>query len=872
MSWLETLSSATAERQFVSADPLCLQLAPGERIAIVGSRDGGRWLVGYSIEKKTWGLFPSNCVLLDEENGVLDRGIARRELHEYYMRHHRDKIHKLDALLASAEGNFQAVFDSIERAFGHKLTDKLHPEECRLDSPRQVASNCTSVTLTWTTRELYECNFDEPRRGNRYLCLAVRCQDAMLCGDGAWTVTLPEGLLAAPASEKKNPAVLFHERQKSAGVTSATVDGLSPGATYRVRLSLWDVCKGIAVATSDSVSARTMSSGEMRRRASHRLEQSEIEQLHNLRERHYSSPPPLLRRHSMAVTVPSTPPRDLICKPSVASFSPTAPVVPPRSAEAKRNRLRSSKSTNAITPPLPRRRRASHQVNRTVKAPPPIRPRRLSSGVGGDAGGGGGAAADAGGGGGSGGGGGATAATAAVTAVPGAKYAKLLCLGFFEMLQTEDQYVKKMKCLVEMIQTFSAFDQDRDGNGGGSDNKGDDSGKQQNSSSNNSSSAPGANAMRKIFINLETLVGVNSVLLAGLHKLVPLRGFKYPITNETKASQSATFVEQCVLWTSISHLIIRTWPFFRCYKDYAVGHAARMGGVEAALKDQMELKEFLFERQHWNSSTLEAELIKPVQRILKYSLFLRDALRNVEKGADVQSAADQVQDPEASTAAAVATSSLEKALLVVNRVSAEVNEALSRNERSREILGLWARMGRRPENFLQPGRELLHVCVVECAPGMDTQRKGVAYGKRKEYLLAVLSDILIFARPNGKRYSVIDDDTREEDKDIWLPAPFDPEKGSSTHHPKHMTRIEHLDVSSSVYSSTQPRGKCGIDVCVLGKPDSTRGESPYRCFAIWCETSQARDTLRAKIEEALQAHLYAFFSRRKAPTAQGPTN
>ena len=370
-----------------------------------------------------------------------------------------------------------------------------------------------------------------------------------------------------------------------------------------------------------------------------------------------------------------------------------------------------------------------------------------------------------------------------------------------------------------------------------------------------------ARAIRRIFLNVETLVGVNKVLLAGLQALAPTSGFKYGSGAEEMATDHCgTFVEQCLLWTDVSQLFSKTWPFFRVYSEYAVGHAARKVGVGAILEGQAELKEFLFAKQGWNASTLEAELIKPVQRILKYSLFLREALQNVERCAGVQN----IEQGADSNIVLNAMSSLEKALVMVDRVSAEVNEALSRSERSHEILELWERMGRRPGTFLQPGRQLLHVCVVTCAPGMDTQKNGVAYGKRKEYLLAVLSDILVFARPNGNRHSVATDNGADRDGDTWSLAPFDPEQDSPSHHPKHLTRIEHLDVSSSVYSSTQPRGKCGLDVRVLGKPDTTQGESPYRYFAVWCETPNARDVLREKIQGALQDHLYAFFSRRSA--------
>ena len=110
--WREVLPIAVAVQEHESADPMCLAFAPGERIAIAGSRDDGAWLVGCALDSGSWGLFPADRVV----DVPLDAYIARRELHEYYMRFHRDKVHKLDDLLDSAGGDIQAVYDQIERA------------------------------------------------------------------------------------------------------------------------------------------------------------------------------------------------------------------------------------------------------------------------------------------------------------------------------------------------------------------------------------------------------------------------------------------------------------------------------------------------------------------------------------------------------------------------------------------------------------------------------------------------------------------------------------------------------------------------------------------------------------------------------------
>ena len=221
-------------------------------------------------------------------------------------------------------------------------------------------------------------------------------------------------------------------------------------------------------------------------------------------------------------------------------------------------------------------------------------------------------------------------------------------------------------------------------------------------------------------------------------------------------------------------------------------------------------------------------------------------MNNIRKG----NALDVDEDPVKSVSA------LEQALVVVNRVSNEVNEALSQNERSHKILGLWARIGR-PENFLQPGRELLYLCKVEMAQAWTHKERRLTVNANN--LPAVLSDILVFARPTAGLFaSAGDSESGDRDQSTWTVASFDPGKDSASHHLKHLTLIEHLDVSTSLYSCTQPRGDCGIDARVLANLIQ-RAESPYRSFAIWCETPEAKVLLKEKIEGALQGQLHILF-------------
>ena len=84
------------------------------------------------------------------------------------------------------------------------MLNNVRPEECRLQPPRQVTSSSSTISVTWATRELYECDLDQPRRGNKNLCIAVCFQDAMLCESNEWSVSLPEGCMKSVSRRGHN--------------------------------------------------------------------------------------------------------------------------------------------------------------------------------------------------------------------------------------------------------------------------------------------------------------------------------------------------------------------------------------------------------------------------------------------------------------------------------------------------------------------------------------------------------------------------------------------------------------------------------------------------------------------------------------------
>lgn len=401
------------------------------------------------------------------------------------------------------------------------------------------------------------------------------------------------------------------------------------------------------------------------------------------------------------------------------------------------------------------------------------------------------------------------------------KCAKLLYFGFQELVNTEEKYVNDMDVLITSIicPLQNNFNQEF------SDSK---------------IPKVSSKGINSIFGNLEQLVGVNRSFLFDLKNIC------VPTTREsTTTSNTADYPDHSDMervWCEVASLIRQTWPFFRAYKTYSAGHGNRDMSLWyekcKGLDDWITAS--LSSSSSSSSCSLEAELIKPIQRILKYSLFVRDALK--------------------STRSLDSLGHLEDAMSAVDAISSEVNASLIQNERDQKMVNLWNKLGKQPENFLQPGRSLLEICVAEVAPAMNGDR-GYTWGKRKEYLVCVLSDIILFARPNK---AGLFGNSRVETTSV-LAVTAGGATTEPTHHMKMLARMTDLDLTHT-YAATQPRGDCGFELRVLGtigSKDMEVGYSPYNAYAIWCQSTEAKDKLSKVIREALSSQLAAFFSRKK---------
>ena len=403
------------------------------------------------------------------------------------------------------------------------------------------------------------------------------------------------------------------------------------------------------------------------------------------------------------------------------------------------------------------------------------------------------------------------------------KSAKLLYLGFQELVNTEEKYINDMNVLITSIirPLQNNFDQ------GFSDSK--------------IPKVPTI-GIHSIFGNLEQLVGVNRAFLFDLKKIY-LPSTTTTCTTTTASSNTVVdypdHIEMEKVWCQVASLIRQTWPFFRAYKTYSARHGNRDMSM---WYDKCKGLEQWINRALSSTASLEAELIKPIQRILKYSLFVRDALKSTRSPDSLEQ--------------------MEDAMSSVDAMSSEVNASLLQNEKDQKMINLWNMLGKQPDHFLQPGRALLQIYVAEVSPAILQSNGGYSWGKRKEYLVCVLSDIILFARPNK---AGLFGNSRVEStaKVVALTGPAGTTE--STHHAKMITRMTDVNVTET-YAATQARGDCGFELRVLGTIDAKdmeAGYSPYNAYAIWCQSIEAKDKLAQSIRNALSAKLAAFFSRKK---------
>ena len=108
-------------------------------------------------------------------------------------------------------------------------------------------------------------------------------------------------------------------------------------------------------------------------------------------------------------------------------------------------------------------------------------------------------------------------------------------------------------------------------------------------------------------------------------------------------------------------------PYFRAYADYCSKYFAAIETLKTLRGRRKNLRERLIELQSTHGLPIESLLIKPIQRLCKYPLLLRELLSLL---------------PEVHAQRGV----LEEAAEMMNRANTEVNDKVARAERAERML------------------------------------------------------------------------------------------------------------------------------------------------------------------------------------------
>jgi len=445
-SWLDLFQTAVATHDYQPSDRGELPLRKNQLIYIAAKRNDD-WYIGCVVTITTpqtlqWGLFPSafceeqhpkplppttndqtrpvpppipqrrsitqphpttttttttTTATTTPQPNTISAPTARKELHEYYFRHHRQKIHNLPLLLKTYKGNYSSLYQHLQSQF-QTSPNHMPVDLVDLEAPRQTSAAEHTVQLTWTTRELYECHTDEDdktpmdRHGEHRYTIALKYQN------------VSSSVNATQANTKGNANTnddwtlvvckdsLQVKFDGETGLTTVWLTGLCPNCDYQCCLTLYDLC------TNQDMTVRIRNAS-----VSH-FKTTGVKGGESARQQNTSSSP----QRPTRPTRPTTTSTQNTANSDSEEDERSTPTPPPRP-----HKINTTTATTATT---------------ATTSNKPARPPRTTTL--------------------------ATSTTTSTTASSNAQYfksSKMLWMGFQELLNTEEKYVQDMTYLLVSV-------------------------------------------------------------------------------------------------------------------------------------------------------------------------------------------------------------------------------------------------------------------------------------------------------------------------------------------------------------------------------------------------------------------------------------
>mmetsp|Transcript_5034 Transcript_5034/g.9480 ORF Transcript_5034/g.9480 Transcript_5034/m.9480 type:complete len:919 (-) Transcript_5034:1018-3774(-) len=217
--------------------------------------------------------------------------------------------------------------------------------------------------------------------------------------------------------------------------------------------------------------------------------------------------------------------------------------------------------------------------------------------------------------------------------------------------------------------------------------------------------------MRTIFVNIETLVKINTELLKSIEQ------------DLAKMSRSEATVGNIanVFGTSFAKVM----PFFKLYGQFCHQYPIAIERLLVCRTQSADLQAKLVERERKAGVSLNSLLIKPVQRICKYPLLFKELLKHVARLKGMEKNLP----------------SITKSLQVVEDIANHVDEIVGQNESSESLIDVFHELGGEAQVpwLITPSRKFISRTNV-------LWHEAPYQAEAKLHVMLVCSDMLLFCK------------------------------------------------------------------------------------------------------------------------------
>lgn len=233
--------------------------------------------------------------------------------------------------------------------------------------------------------------------------------------------------------------------------------------------------------------------------------------------------------------------------------------------------------------------------------------------------------------------------------------------------------------------------------------------------------------VKSVFLNVETLVSINSELLSVLEKELIELGRKSK--SEGKAVNLGSIV------AIYAPAFVKVMPFFKMYSMYCHKYTSAAERLQEIRDSNREIDDFLAQKEQKSQKTsLRSLLIKPIQRICKYPLLFTELLRTFPQTPELATFHKEISD----------------AAQAVDTIAESVNKNVGDREAVEKIMEAYEELGGEQgvPGLITAHRRFMHHNNVLLTVIGEKEAK-------KEHTLYLFNDLIILAKGIHSGFSVL---------------------------------------------------------------------------------------------------------------------